>query len=86
MRQNEMAEAPNFDRKTFEYLGRNQKAFSCFKYTTTGRISQCKKCGSDYMRASFDGFCQRCLQQVEFITRERPDITAVITYRGAKRR
>jgi len=33
--------------------------------------NQCKKCGSDYLRFALAGYCQRCLQRLEFVIRER---------------
>ncbi len=44
---------------------------------------QCKYCGSDYMRFSLNGFCQRCQQRAEFVTRERPSLAKRANVRGA---
>jgi len=45
-----------------------------FNYRKSADSGQCKKCRSDYMKFSVDGFCQNCQQKVEFIVREHPHI------------
>ena len=51
--------------------GHLRNRFSVFNDTQSGSLVQCQKCGSDYMRFSLNGYCQRCLQRVEFIQREK---------------
>ena len=63
---------------------KRSKQFSSIHYVTGGQFSRCRKCGSDYMRASIDGYCQRCLQLIEHVARERPDMVAAMTNGGLK--
>ena len=60
------------------YMNGTSKQLSRFQYKAGGRSSQCRKCGSDYMRASIDGYCQRCLQLIEHTSRESPEGFAAI--------
>ncbi len=68
------AVAVNNGSNPFDYLQGNQKAFSTFNCSKNQRFGQCVKCQSDYMKFSVNGFCQRCLQRVEFIIREHPQV------------
>jgi len=65
-----------FDTKT-NYINRRSRQFSKIHSMVGGQLSRCRKCGSDYMRASIDGHCQRCLQQIEYASRERPDVLVI---------
>jgi len=58
------------------YFGNNCRLF--------GLQIQCRKCGSDFMKAALDGLCQDCLQRAEFVIRERPDIVRRINQRRAR--
>lgn len=49
----------------------SRKAFSVPYGSPFGLGVQCRKCGSDYMRFSVDGYCQGCQQRVEYVIRER---------------
>lgn len=71
--------------KTIDCFGKNQRTFSSIECNFSGLISQCKRCKSDYMRDSVDGYCQRCLQRVEFITREQSDAVATAPGSGGGR-
>jgi hypothetical protein len=53
--------------------GKN-KGFDLSDYRQNRNSGQCRKCRSDYMKHSRDGLCQDCLQRVEFIMRERPQV------------
>ena len=55
---------------------------SVVDYTRLNNSRQCKKCCSDYMKFSIDGYCQKCVQRVEFIMRERPQILQKLKHRG----
>jgi len=66
----------HFGAKT-NYMNERSKQFSRFQYFTGGQFSRCRKCGSDYMRGSIDGNCQRCLQQIEYASRECPDVLVI---------
>lgn len=44
--------------------------FSTPNYSPYRHAVQCSFCGSDYMRFSVGGYCQRCQQRVEYIVRE----------------
>ena len=66
-----------------KWLTGNQRRIFNSDYRHFPHSVQCKKCFSDYMRASFDGYCQRCLQLTEYIIRERPEILAKIGKREA---
>ena len=65
-----------FDTKT-NYINRRSRQFSKIHSMAVGQLSRCQQCGSDYMRASIDGHCQRCLQQIEYASRERPDVLVI---------
>ncbi len=51
--------------------GVSDNASSRLNYRPSWLTKQCTKCRSDYMKFAVDGFCQRCLQRVEFILREK---------------
>lgn len=48
----------------------NQERFSKQNLTGYWRDRQCRRCYSDYMKFSLEGYCQRCQQRVEYILRE----------------
>jgi predicted amidophosphoribosyltransferase len=85
MKKNKAEARDHFGTKT-NYTNGRSKQCSRFHYLAGGEFSRCQKCGSDYMRASIDGYCQRCLQQIEYASRERPDVLAAITNGGLKPR
>ena len=63
--------------KTFLIAGGNQKRFDHFYYRqfdNYGQSARCRKCKSDYMKFSLNGYCQNCIQKVEFIVREYPNV------------
>ena len=66
-----------------KHLTGKSKRFFNSDYRHFSHSVQCKKCLSDYMRASIDGYCQRCLQLTEYVIRERPEIKAKIGKREA---
>ncbi len=80
-----LSESAKAQRVATEGLSKNQnqihaggieKRFDVFHYRQFDRFGQskCRKCGSDYMRFSVDGYCQNCQQKVEFIVREHPHL------------
>lgn len=68
----------------FDYLQGNQKAFSTLDCRKNQPFGQCVKCLSDYMKFSVNGYCQRCLQKIEFIVREHPQVLRQISASGGK--
>lgn len=74
MYQNKKSRSGNFGLKK-DLNGHSRKAFSTSYYTSHSNAAQCKQCGSDYMRFSLSGKCQRCLQHSEYLFRERPQYT-----------
>ena len=50
-------------------------------YTANGALKQCHYCGSDYMRFSVNGYCQRCQQLAEYVIRSRKATAERGTYR-----
>jgi predicted Zn-ribbon and HTH transcriptional regulator len=84
MYRKQKAEGMNFGSKTNEHLARHQTSFSNKQYRAYWRISQCKNCGSDFMRWAVDGYCQDCQQNVEFIVRERSYAMKTATTGGGK--
>ena len=63
--------------KTFIIAGGKSKRFDLFYYrqfANHGQSVRCRKCKSDYMKFSLDGYCQNCQQKVEFIVREHPHV------------
>ncbi len=54
--------------------GRNRNGIDVSNYRHFRHSGQCKKCRSDYMKYSYDDYCQDCQQRVEFIRREHPEI------------
>jgi hypothetical protein len=66
-----------------KHLTAKSKRFFIPQYKQFPHSHQCKYCGSDYIRFSSNGFCQRCQQRVEYVIREHPVIAA--RARGAKR-
>ena len=67
------ADASNIGSKTLELFHVYQSLF-VFDSNKYNGFGQCFQCRSDYMKFSFKGFCQRCLQKVEFISREHPQV------------
>lgn len=70
-------------KKTNNFTGGDFDVFA-FKYKENLRLNQCRKCGSDYMKYAVGGFCQNCVQKVEFITREFPKFIQRINRGAAK--
>lgn len=68
----------------FDYLQGNQKAFPTLDYRKNQPFGQCVRCQSDYMKFSVNGYCQRCLQRIEFIIREHPQVLQRIKINGGK--
>ncbi len=71
-------------RNTSDYLTDNQKAFSAFNFRKSKPLGQCINCKSDYLRFAVDSCCQDCLQRIEFITRERPQMTEKLFPQGGR--
>lgn len=65
-------------------LSGNQKSFQSFDFKWKRRSGQCLKCNSDYMRFAIDGWCQNCLQRIEFIVREHPNVLKKIQLQGGR--
>lgn len=61
----------SFDNHSFNATNVNNRRIG-FDYNRNMQQRQCKKCGSDYMKFSFQGLCQDCLQKGEYIVREHP--------------
>jgi len=59
------------------YMDLRSRHFSKIHSMAGGQLSRCRECGSDYMRGSIDGCCQRCLQQIEYASRECPDVLVI---------
>lgn len=55
-----------------KWLTGNQRRFFNSDYTHFPLVVQCQYCGSDYMRFSVNGYCQRCQQRAEYVIRESP--------------
>jgi len=64
------------------YTKGHSTQFFRLRHMVGSQFSRCRKCGSDYMRASIDGYCQPCLQLVEYRAREGSDGLAAITNGG----
>lgn len=58
--------------QNFSFTGGKNKGLNSLNYRKYERNGQCSQCGSDYMKHSVNGFCQDCMQRVEFIVREHP--------------
>lgn len=56
------------------FAGGKFKSFDAFNFKQNRHFSQCRQCGSDYMRFAQGGYCLGCQQKVEFIIREHPYI------------
>lgn len=54
-----------------KWLTGNQRRFFNSDYRRSPHSIQCEYCGSDYMRFSVNGYCQRCQQRAEYVIRER---------------
>ena len=61
--------------------GANQR-LSRLNFSQNKPFGQCQKCDSDYMRFAINNICQKCLQKVEFIVREHPQILNKINHGG----
>jgi predicted amidophosphoribosyltransferase len=68
------AEATNFGYKKTNELNNLFKAFFSFDNNKNNTNKQCIRCKSDYMRYSIDGYCQDCIQRVEYVNREHPQV------------
>jgi hypothetical protein len=70
--------------QNYNFAGGKNQGFDVYNFMTISGARQCKKCGSDYMKFSKDGYCQRCQQRCEFILREFPHIAREVEQmRGA---
>lgn len=78
MRKAERGGIPNGSLRKHSIANGNQKTFSAFDYRQNRHASQCRRCGSDYMKYSYDDYCQDCQQRVEFIRREHPEVLAQV--------
>ena len=74
-----------YDRKGFNdnqniYTGSINQGQISFDYKPYMTVKQCKNksCGSDYLKFSLNGFCQNCLQRLEYYKHERPQMFAKI--------
>lgn len=65
-----------------KHLTGKSKGFFDSHYKHFPHSVQCHYCGSDYMRFSVNGYCQRCQQKAEYVLRERPD--AMSTNQGVR--
>ncbi len=69
------AEAVNNGYQKTSELNKLYQAFFKFDINKNNTNKQCIRCKSDYMRySSIDGYCQDCIQRVEYITREHPQV------------
>jgi hypothetical protein len=73
--------ACHFGTKTKHVKG-HANQISRIQYLNGVQFSRCRECGSDYMRASIDGYCHPCLQLIEHRLCERLDVPAAITNGG----
>lgn len=55
-----------------DFLNGNQKGLTVFNSNKNKPCGQCVQCRSDYMKFAVNGYCQYCLQKVEYIVREHP--------------
>lgn len=65
---------------TFDRI--NNQKISAFDFRRIRSSSQCFSCGGDYLKYSVNGYCQDCLQKIEFIKREHPHIYANASQKG----
>jgi len=73
--------------KSFLITGGDKKrsGFSNYRYSARfGQSVKCSQCHSDYMKFSVNGFCQDCIQRVEYIVREFPHIARSARQEGVK--
>ncbi len=66
-----------------KHLTNRTKRFLRSEYKQFSHSNQCNYCGSDYMRFSLMGYCQRCQQRAEYVLRERLMTAAKVKTRGA---
>ena len=66
--------ATGFSNQNLNFAGGKYQGFDLSDYRQNRNSGQCRKCRSDYMKHSWDGLCQDCLQRVEFIMREHPQV------------
>lgn len=78
---NRKAEAANFGPKT-NFTGGETIGFSSNHYKKIVVEPQCKKCGSDYLRFSLNGYCQRCQQLAEHLRRERTAKGVIVRFQN----
>jgi predicted amidophosphoribosyltransferase len=69
-----------------DFLNGNQKAVSAFDFNKNKPFGQCVGCRSDYMKFASGGYCQDCLQRVEYIVREHPHILRKIQNQGGNQK
>lgn len=75
------------NQKQFTNAGGTGKRFDLFYYRQFARCGQfikCRRCSSDYMKFSLDGYCQNCQQKVEFVVREHPHVARQARNGGAR--
>ena len=70
---NRKAVATNNGSNQLKFLHGHQTV-SAFNFKQNKAFGQCVKCGSDYLKYAVNGYCQKCLQRIEFIIREYPHI------------
>lgn len=74
MKDKEKADAVNIGNKKTNELIKLYQAFFRFDINKSVNFGQCIRCKSDYMNFSVNGYCQNCIQRVEFVNREHPQV------------
>lgn len=69
-----------FDNHSINHVQADNKRLNGFNNSLFMPVKQClnKNCKSDYVRFNERGYCQRCLQKLEYYRREQPQVFAKI--------